>query len=529
MGESESYKRRHGMVTNRKRQGVLAHMLLSLIIGSILAFVGAGSPASAQGSSTISGRVLSDTNLNRVVDASDTPLVAVEVRLLDALGSPVAVTATDAMGHYSFDNVVAGGSYLITTVPPFATVPVRADPGPGAAAAGFNAIFIRDVLAGANYTDNNFLQRQFQVVSPVTPETPNTVTGRVVNDLNGNGTPDADEPGLGGAALTLVSAAGVVLGNTTSAPTGEFTFSGVPSGDLFLTQSAPAGFAATNSVAGVGGTRVDVATIRITTSTDVTLYGGHLFLDHTTGTPPAPNPGTGTGTGAPTGPNQIEGFVVNDLNRNRLPDRTDAPLAGAVVSLKDASGVLLATTTSDAGGRFAFAGLATAVYLISKADPAGFTAEEVYPGSAGVKIDESTVRISMVAGLTSYNGTVFLDQQGSAVPAGPNMITGTVVNDANANGALDAGDGPLANVVVTLQDASGQAIGTAVTSLSGTFSFSGLANGTYTIVETDPQVVVSTAAIAGTGGQVIDPNTIRVTTIDGVVTYAGNAFLDRQG
>ena len=102
-------------------------------------------------------------------------------------------------------------------------------------------------------------------------------------------------------------------------------------------------------------------------------------------------------------------------------------------------------------------------------------------------------------------------------------------NDANANGSLDAGEGPLASVVVTLQDASSQAIGTAVTSLSGTFTFSGLANGSYTIVETDPQGAVSTAAIAGTGGQVIDSNTIRVTTIDGVVTYAGNAFLDRQG
>src|SRR5262249_25111847 len=163
----------------------------------------------------------------------------------------------------------------------------------------------------------------FQVVSPVTPATPNTVTGRVVNDLNGNGTPDADEPGLGGAALTLVSAAGVVLGSTTSAPTGEFTFSGVPGGDLFLTQAAPAGFAATNAVAGVGGTRVDVATIRITTTTDVTLYGGHLFLDHATSPTPPPSPGTGTGTGAQTGPNQIEGSVVNDLNRNRLADRTD--------------------------------------------------------------------------------------------------------------------------------------------------------------------------------------------------------------
>lgn len=517
------------MVTHRRQPGVPVRALLAVLISSALTLaVGAG-PAGAQAPGSISGRVLGDTNLNRVVDTADTPLVAVEVRLLDASGSPVAVTATDAAGRYSFDGLAAGGSYLITTVPPFATVPEIVVPGPGATAAGSNGIFIRNLQAGASYSENDFLQRQFQVVSPVTPETPNTVSGRVVNDLNGNGTPDADEPGLAGAALTLVSAAGVVLGTTTSAPTGEFTFSGVPSGDLFLTQAAPAGFAATNAVAGAGGTRVDVATIRITTSSGVTLYGGHLFLDHATGAAPMPSPGTGTGTGAPSGPNQIEGFVVNDLNRNRLADRTDAPLAGAVVSLKDAGGALLATTVSDAAGHFLFSGLATAVYLVSKTDPAGFTAEEVYPGTGGVKIDESTVRVSMVGGLTSYNGTVFLDQQGSAAPSGPNLIAGAVFNDANGNGAIDAGEGPLANVIITLRDASGQVIGTAVTAVTGTFTFTGLANGVYSIVETDPLGTVSTGAIAGTGGQVVDPNTIRVTTIDGVVTYAGNAFLDRAG
>src|SRR5205085_11407883 len=134
----------------------------------------------------------------------------------------------------------------------------------------------------------------------------------------------------------------------------------------------------------------------------------------------------GTGTGAPPGPNQIEGFVFNDVNGNRLIDRTDTPLAGVVISLKDASGALLATTTTDSGGRFAFSNLATAIYLVSKTDPAGFVAEEAIPGTAGVKIDESTVRISMMAGLTGYNGTVFLDQSGSTAPAGPNVIAGAV-------------------------------------------------------------------------------------------------------
>jgi hypothetical protein len=517
------------MVTTRKRTGLSARLLLALFLASALGVGGASPSASAQALGVISGRVLGDTNLNRLVDTSDAPLAAVEVRLLDATGAPIAVSSTDAQGSYSFTGVTPGVSYLITTVPPFATVPEIVQPGPGAVAAGFNGIFIRGLLAGTTYPENDFLQRQFQVVSPVTPATPNTIMGRVVNDLNGDGTPDADEPGLGGAAVTLVNSAGVVLGSTTSAPTGEFTFAGIPNGDLFLTQSAPAGYAATNAVAGVGGARVDVATVHITTIDGVTLYGGHLFLDHATGAVPTPTPGTGTGSGAPSGPNQIEGFVFSDVNGNHLLDRNDAPLGGTSVSLKDSSGTLLTTTTTDASGRFAFSNLGTAVYLVSKADPAGFTAEDAIPGSGAVKIDESTIRVSMSAGLTSYNGSLFLEQPGSVVPAGPNVITGSVLNDANGNGAADAGETGLANVIVALQDASNQPIAMTVTSVAGTFAFSGLANGTYTLVENDPAGYASTGAIPGPAGQVVDANTIRITTIDGVVTYAGNTFLDVQG
>ena len=48
VGMTESYKRRHGMVINRKRQGVLARMLLALTIGTTLTLVEAGSPLGAQ-------------------------------------------------------------------------------------------------------------------------------------------------------------------------------------------------------------------------------------------------------------------------------------------------------------------------------------------------------------------------------------------------------------------------------------------------------------------------------------------------
>ncbi len=505
------------MVTTRKRRGLAAWLLLSLLFCGALTWGAGATPAAALG---ISGQVLDDSNLNRRVDPTDRPLSLVEVRLLDANGGLVAVSLTDVLGQYRFDNVAAGGSYLITTIPPFATVSETVQPGPGAVPAGVNGIFVRNVQAGTDYPNNSFLQRQFQVVSPVTPETPNTISGQVIQDLNGSGAVDAGEPGLGGAVLTLVSAAGVALGSTTSAPTGEFTFAGLANGDYFLTETDPAGFASTGAVAGVGGVRLDANTIRVTATAGVTLYSGQLFLDRATGIGPVPGPGSG--------PNRIEGFVFSDANGNNFPGRGDQPLIGVTITLKNAVGAPVAGALTDSNGMFVFSGLATGVYLLTETDPPGYVSVDASPGTAGVKIDENNVRITISDGLVSYAGTVFLDRVGSTPSPGGNVITGAVFNDASGNGIIDPGEGPLAGVTVSLRDAASNLIATTFTSVAGTFAFVGLANGSYTLVETDPPGFVSVASTPGVGGQVVDANTIRVTTIDGIVTYAGNTFLDRQ-
>jgi serine-aspartate repeat-containing protein C/D/E len=510
------------MVTTWKQRGRAAALLLALLLCCGLAIGAGAAPAAAFG---ISGQVLDDSNLNHQVDAGDRPLALVEVHLLDAAGALLAVALTDSQGHYLFDPVTPGGSYLITTVPPFATVPQTVQPGPGGVPAGSNAIFIRNLQAGRDYPNNNFLQRQFQVVSPVTPETPNTISGQVINDLNGNGAMDAGETGLGNATLTLVSAAGVVIGTTTSAPTGEFTFAGLANGDYTLTETDPTGYVSTDAVPGAGAVKIDVNTLRVTAAAGVTQYSGQRFLDHST--TPSPNPSPTPGQ--PAGPNRIEGFVISDTSGNGMFGRGDQPIAGVAVTLKDANGVALASTQTDAVGMFEFTGLATGVYIVSETDPPGYQSIDAQPGTSGVKIDENNVRITIAGGLVSYAGTLFLDRlTGTTPPPGTNLITGGVFNDANGNGVLDAGEGPLANVVVSLRDAANNVVATTQTNVAGAFTFGAVPGGVYTLTETDPAGYVSVLAVAGFGGQVVDPNTIRLTTVDGVVTYASNTFLDRQ-
>src|SRR4051812_31204899 len=104
------------MVMIRRRWGGGASLLLALLFCSIALLIGGSAgPALGQAGLLISGRVLSDVNNNLQIDAGDQPLSGVEVRLLNANGTPLTSTVTDVQGGYVFTGVAAGGSYLITT------------------------------------------------------------------------------------------------------------------------------------------------------------------------------------------------------------------------------------------------------------------------------------------------------------------------------------------------------------------------------------------------------------------------------
>ena len=66
-----------------------------------------------------------------------------------------------------------------------------------------------------------------------------------------------------------------------------------------------------------------------------------------------------------------------------------------------------------------------------------------------------------------------------AAPSG--SISGAVFDDANANGALDAGEGGLAGVVVQLQDANGTQLETFTTAADGLYTFTGLSASSYQV------------------------------------------------
>src|SRR5438046_2799259 len=137
---------------------------------------------------------------------------------------------------------------------------------------------------------------------------------------------------------------------------------------------------------------------------------------------------------AQSGGAQVEGFVDNDLIPDDLFGPGDLPLPGVTITLRNAGGAPVATAVAGPDGRFVFTGVADGTYLLSETDLPGYGSVDAVPGTSGAALDLNTVRIN-VSGLPTYAGTIFLDRVMVVPPAGPDIIKGSVFNDANANGA----------------------------------------------------------------------------------------------
>jgi protocatechuate 3,4-dioxygenase beta subunit len=74
----------------------------------------------------------------------------------------------------------------------------------------------------------------------------------------------------------------------------------------------------------------------------------------------------------------------------------------------------------------------------------------------------------------------------------PGTINGTAFDDLSGNGALDPGEPGIGNVTVSLLNATNTVIATTTTAADGSYQFTSVVPGTYTVRETDPTGYIST-------------------------------------
>ncbi len=218
-----------------------------------------------------------------------------------------------------------------------------------------------------------------------------------------------------------------------------------------------------------------------------------------------------------------------------------------------ASETKLQVNTTEADLTVTLSAPATQEVLVqySTADGTATTAAGDYKAATGLLLFQpgqtsATIELQAVDQFTSANTYFDVDLSGAvgaSIAQGTGVVTiegngqgtinGEVYNDANGNGTLDGGEPGLAGWTVDLLNASNSVVDTATTDSNGTYSFTSIAPGSYTVAEVlQPGYVQTSPPAAGTyaitlsTGQIID-------NLDfgdfQTVTFSGQIFDDESG
>lgn len=437
---------------------------------------------------SLSGRVYLDRNDNGLPDAGEDPLAGVTLVLngQDARGLAVSRTLqSGADGSFRFAGL-SGGVYAITETHPAGVLDGRESAGTSGGTvdnSGFdttparNAITAITLAAGTDATAYYFGER------PIPAPTQSDVSGRVYLDLNRNGRPDTDEPGIPNVSLSLSGKdrlGNPVLRTLVSGPDGRYRFNGVPASEpagYVLAELQPAGYQdGQNGIAGGNPGRLASAKPVAPGMPDrieaVVVYEGVSLGGYDFGEQP--------------GQAGVSGVVYLDRDNDGEQDTGEPGIAGValVLSGTDADGkAVRREAVSSADGSFRFTGLAPsgpAGYLLAETQPDGYrdgktTLGAGNPGTPGAK-PVAVGGADTVAGIVLAAGQELNGYRFGELPVS-GSIGGVVYVDRDDDGVQDADEPGIAGValVVSGLDADGKEVRReAASGADGAFRFTGL-------------------------------------------------------
>lgn len=483
---------------------------------------------------SIGNFVWNDVNNNGTLDAGELGINGVTVNLYAADGTTLLATqTTTGNGGYQF-NDLRPGTYIVEIVPPAGFL---SSTGKNGSASG---PFEPGIVGNFNNQDHGTTQADGRIRaaavtldvpgSPANPDTngelpnnanfnidfglfrPQAVGNFVWEDRNNNGKVDPGEPGLGGVAVDLLDASGMVLASTFTDANGLYRFDRLGTGTFAVRIAPPANYRSSTGTSGSPTGPYEPGVTGLQDNEDHGTTVGSLVrtANFTLGTPgTSPDEGGFANLRQDFGlfrPLQLGNFVWDDLNNNGLFDTGESPLAGVTVALLNSSGVTLATTTTNSAGEYLFDGLGAGTYIVRVTTPTGYTSSTGANGATTGPFEpapQTTINNSdhgttagkftqSVVTLDSFGSSNNPDASGAANLRQdfgffrPLSIGNFVWDDANNNGKLDVGEQGIAGVTVELLNSSGAVIAGTVTGSSGNYLFTGLGTGTYTVRVTTP-------------------------------------------
>ena len=351
------------------------------------------------------------------------------------------------------------------------------------------------------------------------------ISGNVYNDASGTGSLTSGDPPIPGTVLTLLDSGGHVVAMTTAGPDGSYSFTTDASGTLLLagtytvheTQPIPY-LQGTNTVGTVNGIPDGMLT-SIDTIASIKLTAGQESLNNN------------FGELLPVG---LAGNVYQDVKGTGSLAPGDLPIPGTILTLLDATGTVVATTSTLADGTYSFAATTSGALLV----PGTYSVHETQPipylqgtntvGSVNGVTDGMLIGIDTISNVVLKSGQISVNNNyGEILPV---TVSGTVYQDINHTGSLVPGDLPIPGTTVSLFGPGGL-VATTLTDSVGNYVFTTSANGqpllpsTYFVVEAQPNGFNQGTNTVGTVNGVTVGNLPAVDIIGSVVLTSGRASI----
>ena len=387
----------------------------------------------------IKGTIYRDGNRSGALDAGEKLYEGVTVNLVDADGTVVATTTTDADGTYSFDKLPAG-TYSVKVVQdgPIASLEQTGDPDATKDNASEPITLNND---NPSKTDVNF-----GYVNN------NSLSGTVYRDDSRNGDQDGTEPGYSGVTVQLLDKDGNVVATTTTDANGTYSFSKLPDGTYSVKVVKDGELADTEQTEDPDANK-DNASEPVTLGED--------------------NPSKDNIDFGYVPDYSIHGLVYRDGDRNEMHGATEKGYANQTVELRDKDGKVVATTTTDANGAYSFSKL-----------PAGDYTVKVVKDGALTDLDQTEDPDSTkdsTSGVISLGNDHRTETDVNFGYIANNSINGTIYRDGDRDGKKGDTEGRYSGVSVQLLDKDGKVIATTTTDKDGKYSFEHLPDGTYSV------------------------------------------------
>jgi len=396
----------------------------------------------------LSGRVWADPQGDCDWSTGGIPLSGVVIELLDSNNNVIRTTTTDVNGQYKFTDL-APGTYGVREIQPVGYFQGAAHVGSVGGVKGTD--IVTQILIGSNTSGINY---------DFCENLPASLSGRVWADPQGDCNWETGGIPLQGVIIHLYDSTGTIIDTTLTDVNGEYKFDNLAPGTYSVQEVQPNGYynggTHVGSAGGVKGNDI-VSQIVLGSSVDAIRYD---FCENI--------------------PASLSGKVWADANGDCIFQVGEVLLSGVKMELLTPTGIVVATTYTDANGLYQFTNLAPGEYQVRETQPVGYFDSGEMAGSHGGVILTNDL-ISQVL-LKSGDNAVNYDFC-EELPA---QLSGKVWADPQGDCNYETGGILLKGVVIELLDGNGNVIATTTTDDNGHYEFTNLRSGTYGIREQQP-------------------------------------------